>query len=436
MLAMMPLCLAAWQIRLLRPPAASLQAPWPGVGSSTSPDMASVIDLRRDFGGAGFGDALLVREQGYQQQLLAEDGSEAIGCAHLGRLAVGGFLVLRTDFILSTVLVKPQWQRQGVGTALVQEVLHRLPRVDSIGKEFRAWVVVDATDEAAIRFVEATGGTACGSLVDVSSSNPLVAAALVVSGGALSKRGRDGVRVFRFAGVSDGDDYDNVGRLERPPPKPVVPGTSSSTGAAITSQWRARCMLACLPFVAPLAAAALLSGPLAARAAIPSFSEYDAVQYKPKRTTVGPAAESELPQSAAEGLRAVQDELVHAAALVEEGRLEDVRVLLRRPLFATFLGYTPGVRGGAGNLKPAAPLVRASTSDEALFELLLDLKRLDDYCLSNRVIIFNDEDLQQVRSLMAAPSQRPENRIDAEEVRGFLEDARQHLKEAAAALKE
>ena len=116
--------------------------------------------------------------------------------------------------------------------------------------------------------------------------------------------------------------------------------------------------------------------------------------------------------------------------------MEDVRVLLRRPLFATFLGYTPGVRGGAGNLKPAAPLVRASTSDEALFELLLDLKRLDDYCLSNRVIIFNDEDLQQVRSLMAAPSQRPENRIDAEEVRGFLEDARQHLKEAAAALKE
>ena len=175
--------------------------------------------------------------------------------------------------------------------------------------------------------------------------------------------------------------------------------------------------------------------PLAARAAIPSFSEYDAVQYKPKRTTVEPAAESELPQSAAEGLRAVQDELVHAAALVEEGRLEDVRVLLRRPLFATFPD-TPGVRGGAGNLKPAAPLVRASTSDEALFELLLDLKRLDDYCLSNRVIIFNDEDLQQVRSLMAAPSQRPENRIDAEEVRGFLEDARQHLKEAAAALKE
>ena len=42
------------------------------------------------------------------------------------------------------------WQRQGVGTALVQEVLYRLPRVDSIGKEFRAWVVVDATDEAAI----------------------------------------------------------------------------------------------------------------------------------------------------------------------------------------------------------------------------------------------------------------------------------------------
>jgi len=28
-------------------------------------------------------------------------------------------------------------------------------------------------------------------------------------------------------------------------------------------------------------------------------------------------------------------------------------------------------------------------------ELLLDLKRIDDFCLSNRVIVFNAEDLEQ-----------------------------------------
>ena len=37
--------------------------------------------------------------------------------------------------------------------------------------------------------------------------------------------------------------------------------------------------------------------------------------------------------------------------------------------------------------------------------------------------------------LMAAPSQRPEERFDLEEVRGFLEDAREHVQEALAALK-
>ena len=80
--------------------------------------------------------------------------------------------------------------------------------------------------------------------------------------------------------------------------------------------------------------------------AIPSFSEYDAVQYKKKAATE--PLVSELPPSVADGLVAVQSELKRAAALVEEGRLEDVRVLLRRPLFATFLGYTPGLRGNAG----------------------------------------------------------------------------------------
>ena len=68
-------------------------------------------------------------------------------------------------------------------------------------------------------------------------------------------------------------------------------------------------------------------------------------------------------------------------------------------------------------------------------ELLLDLKRIDDFCLSNRVIIFNDEDLAQVNQLMAAPTQKPQDRFDLDEVRAFIADAREHIGEALAALR-
>lgn len=190
-------------------------------------------------------------------------------------------------------------------------------------------------------------------------------------------------------------------------------------------------------FVAGLLALSCALSPVVppAIAAIPSISEYDAVQYKAKAPPAPTDAETAatLP-SAADGLRALRTDLQTADRLVENGQLEDVRALLRTPLFSRFLGYSPGIRGGAANLRPAAALVKASVSAEPLGELLLDLQRLDEFCLSNRVIVFNVEDLEQVRALMAAPTRAPEERFDKAEVRALLEDAKQHLAEAEAAL--
>lgn len=174
--------------------------------------------------------------------------------------------------------------------------------------------------------------------------------------------------------------------------------------------------------------------PREAWAAIPSISEYGAVQYK---MPVAPAPQAErLPATPATGLRDVQAQLESLEPMVANQRdFEGVRALLRRPLFSEFLGYTPGVRGYAGSLRPAAALVQASTSAEPLQELLLDLKRLDDFCLANRVIVFNDEDLSQIKALMAAPTQRPEDRFDLEEARGLIADAQEHVVGALAALR-
>ena len=182
--------------------------------------------------------------------------------------------------------------------------------------------------------------------------------------------------------------------------------------------------------------AALASQPLLLRprawAAIPSISEYDSVQYKKKQVTEAAAPTSLAP---ADGLRAVRAALTVLEPMVASGDFEGARNLLRQPLFASFLGYTPGVRGNVGSLKPAAALAQASTSTAALAELLLDLKRIDEFCLSNRVIVFNVEDLEQVNRLMAAPTQKPEDRFDLDEVRSFIADAREHIGEALAALR-
>ena len=184
---------------------------------------------------------------------------------------------------------------------------------------------------------------------------------------------------------------------------------------------------------------ALVSQPLLLRprasAAIPSFSEYDSVQYKKKQVTDA-AAPSTASLAPADGLRAVGAALTVLEPMVTSGDFEGARNLLRRPLFASFLGYTPGVRGNAGSLKPAAALALASDDTAAaVSELLLDLKRIDDFCLSNRVIVFNAEDLEQVNRLMAEPTQKPEDRFDLDEVRSFIADAREHIGEALAALR-
>ena len=175
-----------------------------------------------------------------------------------------------------------------------------------------------------------------------------------------------------------------------------------------------------------------------AEAAIPSFSEYDAVQYRSR--AVPPPPPSEPPTlSEAEGVAAVVAELDRIGSLVERGGLEEVRAALRQPLFAAFLGYTPGVRGNAANIKPAAALMAACSSSaegrSALRELLLDLKRLDDFCLTNRVIVFNAEDLEQVKALMERPAQPPEDRFDVDEARTLVTDARGHAAVVQAALR-
>lgn len=134
-----------------------------------------------------------------------------------------------------------------------------------------------------------------------------------------------------------------------------------------------------------------------------------------------------------EGLRLVRGGLDRATVLLERGSLESVRTLLREPIFSGFLGFTPGVRGNAENLKPAAALVSAGVDKGVLEELLLSLKRLDDFCLENRVVVFNVEDLEQVRTLMAS-SGKDGNERDLDEARAFLADAGELLDAAGRSL--
>ena len=213
----------AWNLRLLRPAAPGTN-PWGG-----SSDMDAVVALRTSVGRADPLPAKFwAREQGFEQQLLAVetvDGAEAIiGTAHLGRLAVGGYLVLRADFLVSTVLVKDAWRRQGVGRALVEELRRRVPSTFPSNRqrlEGACWAVVQSDDApAATRFFEAIGGSDRGGLADVFAENKLVAAALALSGGAATT----GARVFRFRGLCDSSpEYRNEGSLSRPQPAAIRP---------------------------------------------------------------------------------------------------------------------------------------------------------------------------------------------------------------------
>merc|ERR1712129_579812 len=110
--------------------------------------------------------------------------SQAVGCAQLCRLAVGGYLVLRRDFLVATVLVRPEWRRIGVATALLDELLNRLPCGPG-NDAGRAWAVISEADAEAVVFLQAAGGTPRGSLAKLVQAEPLIATALLLSGGAL-----------------------------------------------------------------------------------------------------------------------------------------------------------------------------------------------------------------------------------------------------------
>jgi len=171
--------------------------------------------------------------------------------------------------------------------------------------------------------------------------------------------------------------------------------------------------------------------PTRTHAAIPSISEYDAVQYKKPKTAAPPPSNAMAgePLAPAEGLALLNSGLARAAQLLDAGDLEAVRAELHEPAFARFLGFKPGVRGNAANLKPSAGLATAGVSTVALEELLLALKRLDDFCLSNRVLVFNAEDAEQVKRLMAASGTDGGvgGKVDLEEGRALLAEVREQV---------
>jgi len=132
-------------------------------------------------------DAFLDSERGPRQHVLAEDeAGRVLGGAHLGRLALGGYVVLRADFHLSTVLVRPACAGDGVGQALVNELLWRLP-----SRSFRAWAMASPDEYIdgiqASTFFERCGGENCGGLRALLPAHPLVTLALVLSAGARTR---------------------------------------------------------------------------------------------------------------------------------------------------------------------------------------------------------------------------------------------------------
>ena len=170
--------------------------------------------------------------------------------------------------------------------------------------------------------------------------------------------------------------------------------------------------------------------PLAASAAIPSISEYDAVQYR--KAAPLPTTDGTVDLTPTENFKLALSGLQRADKLLERGSLEEVRSLLREPVFSRFLGYSPGVRGNAQNLKPSAALVAAGASGDDLRDLLLSLKRVDDFCIANRVIVFNVEDIAQVNELMKSSGRDGSEggRLDVSEAREALADARELLEAA------
>ena len=161
---------------------------------------------------------------------------------------------------------------------------------------------------------------------------------------------------------------------------------------------------------------ALVLQPQAASSALPSISEYDAVQYK--RAVDGAAVATykgrtfSLGQNvkredvevgsiaAAEGLDRCISAMLRIDSLVASRAFEDARLTLRTPLFTEVLGFNPGIRGFQSTPKPSAALLESlpSAAISPLEDALVSLKALDDFLLVNRVIFFNAEDMEQVRA--------------------------------------
>ena len=155
--------------------------------------------------------------------------------------------------------------------------------------------------------------------------------------------------------------------------------------------------------------------PQAASCAVPSISEYDSVQYKPRaldgdavatykgRTfALGQNVKREDVEveslSAAVGLDRLLMAMQRVEVLVTARAFEDARLTLRTPLFADVLGFNPGIRGYQSNPKPSTALLENLPPSAAspLEDALVSLKALDDFLLVNRVIFFNVEDMVQV----------------------------------------
>ena len=117
-----------------------------------------------------------------------------------------------------------------------------------------------------------------------------------------------------------------------------------------------------------------------------------------------------------------------------DSAFEDLRLLLRTPIFKDFLGYQPGLRSMPTNMRPAGALLAQFPTDSRsqaaaeLTDMLLDLKAIDDFCVANRAMYFTQEDKEAVEKMIEKNSAT----VDLEEPMLALSDARQRLRLAIA----
>lgn len=178
------------------------------VGLLASPDaMPNIAACRARTGQDSAIEQFMDKERSFRQYVGAWDDDESfVGFAHLGRLAVGGFLVLSKDYQLTSVAVGQQLKGVHLEAALIDELLHRLPAVGC-----SAWALCN--DDVDAELYAECGGELVGDLAAVRQANQVVAAALCLSGGALLRT--QDLRVYRWAGRGDAREYTIDGRLSR-----------------------------------------------------------------------------------------------------------------------------------------------------------------------------------------------------------------------------